>query len=94
MRLELLWGSARRLILRTCRRQSVQRMRQTRQSDRPGTPHEVLDPLDCKFDVNQHGYRWTDQHDPFGERDRLPFVRAGLAKRLLASGFQPIVAGD
>lgn len=69
-------------------------MRQTRQSDRPGTPHEVLDPLDCKFDVNQHGYRWTDQHDPFGERDRLPFVRAGLAKRLLASGFQPIVAGD
>jgi phosphatidylserine decarboxylase len=85
IRLELTWGRLRRWYLKTFRRGYVERMRQLRKGDFNGCPHEVLDPRDLKFHVNQGGYWWEPQDDPFRGRDRLPFVRVGLAELLVFS---------
>ena len=85
IRLELAWGVVRRLWLKTCRRGYVKRMAALRQGDSNGCPHEVLDPRDVKFHRNQPGYWWKPEDDPFTGRDRLPFVRVGLAELLVFS---------
>ncbi len=85
MRIELAWGHLRRAYLKTFRRGYVERMRHTRQGTHNGCPHEVLDPRDLKFHRNQPGYWWDEADDPFAYRDRLPFVRDGLAELLLFS---------
>jgi phosphatidylserine decarboxylase len=86
MRLELAWGYVRRTLLKTLRPGYVERMRQCRRGDSNGCPHEVLDPRDVKFYRNQGGYHWTAEDDPFRWRDRLPFVRVGLAELLILGG--------
>ena len=85
IRLELAWGVVRRLWLKTFRRGYVKRMAALRQGDSNGCPHEVLDPRDVKFYRNQPGYWWKSEDDPFIGRDRLPFVRVGLAELLVFS---------
>lgn len=82
---ELAWGCLRRAWLKTFRRGYVRRMASLRQGDANGCPHEVLDPRDVKFHRNQPGYWWKPEDDPFTGRDRLPFVRAGLAELIVIS---------
>jgi phosphatidylserine decarboxylase len=86
MRLELLWGHARRAWLKTFRRGYVERMRQLRRGAARGCPHEVLDPRDLKFFRNQTDCHWAAKDDPFTWRDGLPLVRAGLAEAILLGG--------
>jgi phosphatidylserine decarboxylase len=86
MRCELAWGYVRRWLLKTLRPGYVARMRATRRGDHNACPHEVLDPRDVKFFRNQGGYYWLPEDDPFAWRDRLPFVRAGLAELILLGG--------
>jgi len=83
--LELAWGHLRRAWLRTFRKRYVERMRSLRQGETNGCPHEVLDPRDLKFHRNQPGYWWHPEDDPFAWRDRLPFVRVGLAELIVIS---------
>jgi phosphatidylserine decarboxylase len=85
IRLEQAWGSVRRCWLKTFRRAYVERMRACRQGDFNPCPHEVLDPRDLKFHVNQGGWHWRPEDDPFRWRDRLPFARVGLAELLVFS---------
>jgi len=85
IRLELAWGVVRRLWLKTFRSGYVKRMAALRQGESNGCPHEVLDPRDVKFYRNQPGYWWCPDDDPFTGRDRLPFVRVGLAELLVFS---------
>ncbi|MEO1996947.1 MAG: phosphatidylserine decarboxylase family protein [Planctomycetaceae bacterium] len=85
IRLELLWGYWRRWYLRTFRRGYVTRMQRLRRGTHNACPHEVLDPRDLKFYRNQGGYAWNADDDPFAWRDRLPFVRDGLAELILFS---------
>lgn len=87
MRVELAWGRWRRWYLKTFRRRYVQRMQELRRGEPKGCPHEVLDPRDLKFYVNQTTCHWASEDDPFTWRDRLPFAREGLAELLLLSGF-------
>jgi phosphatidylserine decarboxylase len=86
MRLELAWGRLRRWYLRRLRPGYVARMRRLRRGKAGGCPYEPLDPRDVKFFRNQGGYDWAPEDDPFAWRDRLPFVRAGLAELLIFSG--------
>lgn len=83
--LEMAWGALRRLYLKTFRRGYVSRMRELRQGDFNGCPHEVLDPRDLKFHQNQGGYFWKREDDPFTWRDNLPFAREGLAELIVFS---------
>jgi phosphatidylserine decarboxylase len=85
IRLELAWGHWRRWYLKTFRAGYVARMRSLRQGDTNGCPHEVLDPRDLKYFLNQPGYWWRREDDPFTWRDRLPFARWGLAELVLFS---------
>ena len=87
MQVELAWGRWRRWYLKTFRRRYVQRMQELRRGEPKGCPHEVLDPRDLKFYVNQTTCHWASEDDPFTWRDRLPFAREGLAELLLLSGF-------
>jgi phosphatidylserine decarboxylase len=82
MRLELAWGHVRRRLLKTFAPRYVERMRQLRRGEQGTCPHEVLDPRDIKYFVNQGGYWWHANDDPFAWRDHLPLVRAGLAEAL------------
>ena len=93
MTAELAWGRVRRWWLKTFRAGYVERMRTARQGTRNGCPHEVLDPRDVKFHKNQGGYYWQPADDPFQWRDRLPFVRVGLAELLLIGGGFSLLAG-
>lgn len=86
MRLELAWGRVRRPLLKLLRPGYVARMKSLRQGDTAGCPHEVVDPRDLKFYRNRTTCRWSEQDDPFTWRDRLPFVRLGLAELLLMGG--------
>ena len=86
MRLELAWGRCRRRYLKTFRRGYLARMRQLRRGELHGCPHEILDPRDVKFYRNQGEDCWAAEDDPFTWRDRLPFVRAGLAELLILGG--------
>lgn len=81
--LELAWGYVRRWWLKTMRPSYVERMRETRQGDTNGCPHEVLDSRDLKFYRNQPNYWWAAEDDPFRWRDLIPFARAGLAELLV-----------
>ncbi|MEC7565846.1 MAG: phosphatidylserine decarboxylase [Planctomycetota bacterium] len=93
MRLEWIWGSVRRCYLKVFRRGYLKRIRTTRQGEVNQCPWEVLDPRDLKFHVNQQGYYWEPRDDPFQWRERLPFVRAGLAELLIFSMVLIPVAG-
>jgi phosphatidylserine decarboxylase len=42
-------------------------------------------PRDLKYYLNQPGYSWRHEDDPFAWRDRLPFARWGLAELILFS---------
>ena len=86
MRLELAWGRLRRWYLKRFRKGYVSRMRAVRRGDPKGCAHEVLDPRDVKFFQNQGSCSWAKEDDRFAWRDRLPFVRVGLAELLLLSG--------
>ena len=86
MRIELVWGVFRRVIIKTFCRGFVRRMAEQRRGDNRGCPHEVLDPRDVKFFRNQGGYYWLPAADPFAWRDRLPVARAGLAELLIIGG--------
>jgi phosphatidylserine decarboxylase len=55
-------------------------MAERRLGDATGAPHEILDPRDLKFCSNQCTAHWLPEHDPFTWRDKLPFVRWGLAE--------------
>lgn len=61
-------------------------MRKLRRGDPAGLPFEPLDPRDLKFYRNQTDCHWAPEDDPFTWRDRLPFVRVGLAELLLIGG--------
>lgn len=82
MRLELAWGHLRRWWLKTWCPGYVAQMRATRQGKNNACPHEVIDPRDLKYHVNQGGYWWATADDPFTWRDHLPLVRVGLAEAL------------
>lgn len=86
VRLELAWGGLRRWYLKAFRPRYRMRMRQTRRGNFNPCPHEVLDPRDLKFYRNQGGYFWDRQDDLFAWRDRLPFVRVGLAELIVIGG--------
>jgi phosphatidylserine decarboxylase len=86
MRMELAWGYWRRWYLKTFRRRYLANMLAKREGTTNACPHEVLDPRDVKFYRNQGGYFWSAENDPFGWRDRLPFVRAGLAELIILGG--------
>ena len=85
MAIELAWGRVRRWYLRTFRQGYVARMQVKRKGEPIGYPHEVLDPRDLKFYRNQGNCHWDADDDPFLWRDRLGFVREGLAELLLFS---------
>jgi len=61
-------------------------MRSLRRGDQNRCPHDVLDPRDLKYYRNQNGFWWEETDDPFRWRDRLPFVRAGLAELVVIGG--------
>ena len=77
---ELLWGRWRRWYLKHFRPGYVRRMAELRQGDAAGAPHEILDPRDLKYCRNICSCSWEPAHDRFRWRDRLPFVRWGLAE--------------
>jgi phosphatidylserine decarboxylase len=83
MRIELAWGRVRRSLLRIFRRGYLRRMEATRQGDENVCPHPVLDPRDIKFYRNLGGYWWKPEDDPFTRRNRLPFIRVGLAEIII-----------
>ena len=86
MRAELAWGHVRRTLLKRFWPGFVARMQATRRGSHSACPHEVLDPRDVKFYGNQDGFYWLPEEDPFAWRNRLPFVRAGLAELILLGG--------
>ena len=86
VRMELAWGRLRRWFLRRFRPGYVRRMRETRQGVQGGCPFDPIDPRDVKYYQNQGTYFWHAEHDPFTWRDRLPFVRVGLAELVVLGG--------
>ncbi len=85
IQLEKLWGVVRRGWLKRFRPRYVERMRSLRHGDPTGVPHEVLDPRDLKLYRNQTDCHWLPEDDPFLWRERLPFVRVGLAELIVFS---------
>lgn len=92
MQIELAWGYFRRWYLRRFRPAYVSSMRILRRGEENRCPHEVLDPRDVKFFRNLGGFYWNTSDDPFRWRDRLPFVREGLAELILLGGGLIILA--
>ncbi len=86
MQMELAWGRLRRWGLRLFRPGYVAKMKQRRRGKAGGIPFEPVDPRDVKYYRNQATYCWSPEDDAFAWRDRLPFVRAGLAELLLIGG--------
>jgi phosphatidylserine decarboxylase len=93
MRLELGWGYVRRFLLKLSRPKYLKRMQGLRQCEPTGVPHEVLDPRDMKFYVNQGVRVWAEKDDPFAWRERLGFVRDGLAELVVLGGGSFAAAG-
>src|SRR5579859_283774 len=85
MSLELAWGRLRRRYLRRFRPTYVEQMRQKRQGDCPGCPHDIIDPRDLKFVRNVCGFSFRAEDDAFQWRDRLGFARVGLMELLFFS---------
>ena len=85
IRLEKAWGVWRRWWLKRFRPAYVSQMLSSRQGEPDGVPHEVLDPRDLKLYRNQTNCHWRPEDDPFAWRDRLPFVRVGLAELIVFS---------
>jgi phosphatidylserine decarboxylase len=85
IRLEKAWGVWRRWWLKRFRRAYVSRMLSCRRGEADEVPHEVLDPRDLKLYRNQTNCHWRPEDDPFVWRDRLPFVRVGLAELIVFS---------
>jgi phosphatidylserine decarboxylase len=79
-RIELAWGRWRRWWLKTFRPDYVRRMADLRRGETAGAPHEILDPRDLKYCRNRCACCWEAADDHFAWRDRLPFVRWGLAE--------------
>jgi phosphatidylserine decarboxylase len=90
--LERAWGRCRRAWLRRFRPGYVRRMAQLRQGYCPNCPHDILDPRDLKLYRNICGYRFRREDDPFSQRRRLPFARAGWAELLFFSGVFSILS--
>ncbi len=86
MSLELLWGRVRRSLLRRLRPGYVASMRSKRLGEQGGCPFDPIDPRDVKYYRNQATYYWDQADDPFAWRDRLPFVRVGLAELICLGG--------
>jgi len=86
MRIELAWGHWRRGCLRRLRPGYVRRMAATRRGDPGDVPFVPVDPRDLKYYQNQPTCFWDPADDPFRWRNRLGFVRAGLAELLLIGG--------
>ncbi len=86
MQLELAWGRVRRWLLRKFRPGYVAAMRSKRRGGPGGCPFDPVDPRDVKYYANQATYSWAPADDPFRWRDRLPFVRVGLAELLILGG--------
>ncbi|MBM4091703.1 MAG: phosphatidylserine decarboxylase [Planctomycetes bacterium] len=86
MSLELGWGRLRRAYLRRFRKGYLARMAGKRLGSAGRYPHEMLDPRDLKFFRNQGDIRWQEEDDPFAWRNRLFFVRAGLAEIIVIGG--------
>ncbi|HMO85005.1 MAG TPA: hypothetical protein PKC18_08825, partial [Lacipirellulaceae bacterium] len=84
--IELAWGRLRRWYLKRFRPGFVRRMAARRHGSDAGAPHEILDPRDLKYCINQCTARWDEEDDPFAWRDRLPVVRWGLAELQLGGG--------
>ena len=78
--IELAWGRARRLYLKTFRAGYVQRMAALRRGSTVGAPHEILDPRDLKFCRNAMDCEWAESDNPFRGRSKLGFARWGLAE--------------
>ena len=86
MSLELAWGRWRRGFLRTFRPGYVRQMADKRRGQRGSLPFDPIDPRDVKYYANQETFYWDASDDPFIWRDRLPFVRMGLAELTLMGG--------
>jgi phosphatidylserine decarboxylase len=86
MRIELAWGKVRRALLRRLRPGYVARMAALRRGSRGGCPCDPVDSRDVKYYRNQATYYWEAADDPFQWRERLPFVRVGLAELVLLGG--------
>jgi phosphatidylserine decarboxylase len=92
MQIELWWGTVRRWALRTIAPGYVEKMRQGREGEQGGCPFDPIDARDTKYYQNQQTYRWPAAHDRYAWRDRLPFVRAGLAELVLLTGLWLLIA--
>ena len=92
MSIELAWGRLRRRLLRTLRPGYVRRMRERRRGTQGSLPLDPVDPRDLKYYQNQNTFWWDADDDPFSWRDRLPFVRAGLAELLLMTSAAVVIA--
>jgi phosphatidylserine decarboxylase len=86
IRLELLWGRARRKYLRLVRPGHVARALAARRGECPGCPHDVIDSRDLKLCANACGYWFPPATDPFAWRDTVPIARAGWAEVVLFGG--------
>jgi phosphatidylserine decarboxylase len=80
VRLELLWARLRRAWLRRFRPGYVLRMRELRQGEGAGCPHDVIDSRDLKYIRNVCGYSFRPEDDRFRYRDHLGFARYGFAE--------------
>ena len=92
MTIELAWGRLRRWWLRTVRPGYVERSRQTLRGDVSMFPFDPVDSRDLKFYRNQTDAFFDRDPDPFAWRNRLPFVREGLAELLILGGGCLLVA--
>jgi len=93
IRLEQLWGTVRRALLKSFCPGYVRRMAACRRGHFNPCPHEVLDPRDLKFHRNQGGWYWDPADDPFLWRDNLPFARVGLAELFVMTFVASAICG-
>jgi len=93
IRLEQLWGTVRRALLKSFCAGYVRRMAACRRGHFNPCPHEVLDPRDLKFHRNQGGWYWDPADDPFLWRDNLPFARVGLAELFVMTFVASAICG-
>lgn len=83
--LERAWGRCRRSMLRRFFPAYVERMRNLRQGECAGCPHDVIDSRDLKLVRNVCGYSFRPEDDAYAWRGRLGLARPGLAELLVSS---------